>query len=54
MAEPWIVFYYLDWMEMAAVTVRGSFAGEVQATKELLACEHHVPIDDISVRVEQR
>ena len=54
MAEPWIVFYYLDRKELAAITVRGSFAGEVQATKELLAQEHHVPVDDISIKIVQR
>lgn len=53
-AEPWIVFYYLDWQEMAAYTVRGAFAGELQATKELLAYEHNIPVSDITAKVEWR
>ncbi len=39
MKEPWIVFYLQD-KELCAITVRGSFPGEITATKEQLAAEH--------------
>lgn len=53
MKEPWIVFY-LNGKELCAVTVRGSFAGEIAATKELLAYENSVSVDDIVWKVKTR
>ena len=52
--EPWAVFYYMDWMELAAYTVRGTFPGEMEETKNLLAYEHGVRPTEINVRIENR
>ena len=52
--EPWVVFYLLGWQELAAYTLRGTFAGECMETKKLLAYEHGVSEGDISVAIEQR
>ena len=54
MKEPWVVFYLLGWEELAAYTLRGTFAGECMETKRLLAYEFGVSEDDISVVIEQR
>lgn len=53
MREPWIVFYHGE-RELGAVTLRGSFPGEVQATKELLAGERGLRAEDIRVALETR
>lgn len=47
--EPWIVFYAPDGRELAAYTLRGSFAGELQATLELLADENSMSVGEISL-----
>ena len=52
--EPWVVFYYKDWEQLAAYTLRGTFAEECMETKKLLAYEHGVSEEDISVVIEQR
>ena len=39
MKEPWIVFLYQG-KEVCAFTVRGTFPGEIDATKDLLAGEY--------------
>lgn len=54
MKELWAVFYLNDWEELAAYTLRGTFAGELAETKKLLAYEHGVREEDISVQIEQR
>lgn len=51
--KAWKVFY-LNGKELCAYTLEGSFAGEEQATKEMLAYDHNVSVDDIEVRIEKR
>lgn len=46
----WIVFY-IKGSEVFRMTVEGSFAGETQATAELLAYEHDVQVSEVSWRV---
>ncbi len=53
MKENWIVFYHGE-RELSACTVRGSFPGEIAATKELLAHENGIPCESIRVAVESR
>ncbi len=53
MKENWIVFYHGE-RELSACTVRGSFPGEIAATKELLAHENGIPCESIQVEVENR
>lgn len=50
---PWAVFYYGE-NELAAVTLRGLFPGEIMATTKLLAYEHGIPRDAIRVVREDR
>lgn len=51
--EPWVVFT-LNGKELAAYTVRGTFPGELQATKESLAAEKGVDVSQIKHRIETR
>lgn len=51
--EEYIVFYH-DGKELAAYTVRGTFAGEMEATKNLLAYEHGISEDAIRIAEEIR
>lgn len=51
--EPWVVFT-LNGKELAAYTVRGTFSGELQATKESLAAEKGVDVSQIKHRIETR
>ena len=51
--EKWKMFYY-NGNELGGYTVRGTFEGEEQATKELLASENGVDISDIEVKIEER
>ena len=51
--EKWKVFYYND-KELCAYTLYGTFAGEEQATKEFLARENGININDIIVKIETR
>ena len=51
--ERWKVFYYKD-KELCSYTLYGSFVGEEQATKELLASENGININDIVVKIETR
>lgn len=51
--EKWKVFYYKD-KELCAYTLYGTFEGEEQATKESLASEHGININDIIVKIETR
>lgn len=50
----WVVFYLLNWQELAAYTLEGTFASECIETRRLLAYEHGVREEDISVAIEQR
>ena len=52
--EAWFVFYYLDWQELCACTVRGYNAGELEETKKLLAYERGIDPSDINIKVENR
>ena len=54
MKEPYVVFYLLGGEQLAAYTLRGTFAGECMATRELLAYKHGVRVDDITVKIEWR
>ena len=49
MNEPRWITFSLDGKEIAAVTIKGSFPGEIQDTKELLACEKGVDPSEIVV-----
>lgn len=49
----WVVFYHGK-QELAAVTLRGLFPGEIRATIELLAYEHGITQDSISVSLQDR
>ncbi len=51
--EKYIVFYH-DEKELAAYTLRGSFAGEREATIELLAYENNVTPAEIRTEYEDR
>lgn len=52
--ELYVVFYLLGWEELASYTLRGTFDGECMATREMLAYENGVRVDDITVKIEQR
>ena len=51
--EKWKVFYY-EGKELGAYTLEGTFYGEEEATKELLASENGIAIGDIEVVIEER
>ena len=40
--------------ELAAFTIRGTFPGETEATRDLLAAEHGLPPEQITVTIEDR
>jgi len=50
---PWIAFYHGE-RELAAVTLRGTFPGEIADTVDLLAYERGIPEDAIRVIQEDR
>ena len=53
--EPWTVFTdTTTGKELLAYTVRGTFAGEEEATRELLANENNIDLDSIEIRTEYR
>lgn len=47
------VFYHKG-KELCAYTMKETFEGEEKATKELLAYENGIDIDDIEVKIEKR
>lgn len=51
--ERYIVFK-LNGAEILAYTVRGTFQGELQNTKELLAAKYNCKPEDITVELEDR
>ena len=53
MRERWLVFYNGK-KELAAITLRGSFPGEVDATVDLLAGENGISKEAIRVVCEMR
>lgn len=55
MGEQWKVFYNSETgAELCAYTIRGTFDGEEQATRELLAHEKGIPAEQIKTRIESR
>ena len=51
--EKWIVFRY-GVKELLAYTVNGTFEGELKNTMELLAQEHGIHANEISIVIEER
>ena len=51
--EKWKVFYHGE-EELGAYTLEGTFEGEEDATKELLASENGITVEDIKVVIEER
>lgn len=47
------VFYYGD-KELLAISVYGSFEGEIEDTKKLLAYDNKISPEDITVKTEKR
>lgn len=54
MKEPWIVFYGPDQRELAAYTQRGTFPGELKATREMLAAENDLAPEEIRALLVNR
>lgn len=53
--EEWAVFRNKETgQELAAFTIRGTFPGEAEATRDLLAAEHGLPPEQITVTIEDR
>lgn len=50
----WIVFYNSTGKELLAYTERGTFAGEREATIDLLAYERGIPAQEIIIKEEDR
>lgn len=53
MMKNWKVFR-LNGKELCAYTMYGTFDGEEEATKELLAAENGCAVEDIAVSIERR
>lgn len=51
--KKWKVFYHNE-KELCAYTLEGTFAGEESATKEMLAYEKGIDIEEIKVVIETR
>lgn len=51
--EKWKVFYHNN-KELCAYTLNGSFEGEEEATKALLAEEYKIPMEEIKAVIEER
>ena len=51
--EKWKVFYYGE-KELCAYTLRGTFEGEEETTKEALASENKIDVNEIKVVIEER
>ena len=55
MEEYWKIFYNAKTgEELGSYTIRGTFAGEEEATAELLAAGHKIDLKDIKTRIEKR
>ena len=52
--EEWVCFYHPDGRFLGGYTVTGTFAGEAQATKELLAAENEIAPEDITMRLQNK
>lgn len=51
--EAWVVFV-AHGKELCAYTVKGTFAGEAQATAELLAYENGLDVSEIKIKLIKR
>ena len=55
MGEQWKVFYNIETSaELCAYTIRGTFDGEEDDTRALLAHEKGIPAEQIKTRIENR
>lgn len=52
MKKLWVVFRERNGTILCAYTAKGTFQGELAATKQLLASERGIPIEDVCVTVE--
>lgn len=52
--EKYLVFRAPDGKELCAYTLRGTFPGEAQSTRELLAYEQRLDPADIQTAIENR
>ena len=53
--ELWKVFFNSETgEELIAYTLRGTFQGEEEATRELLAYENGIPAEQIRTKIERR
>ena len=52
--KKWVVFYAPDGRELLAYTLKGTFEGELEATKRQLATENVFRAEDIIVKIEDR
>lgn len=52
--EEWVCFYHPNGRLLCAYTVKGTFAGEAQATKEQLAAENGIKPYEIKVRLQNK
>lgn len=55
MQEPWVIFKdRATGQELGSYTLRGTYTGESKATKELLAHDKGIPVEQIVTSIEQR
>jgi len=53
--KQWIVFRNMDTgQELCSYTVKGTFKGEAEETRNLLAYENGLQVDRISITIEER
>ena len=52
--EHWLNFYAPGGKFLGGYTLQGTFAGEMQATAELLAAENGIRPENITIKVENR
>lgn len=52
--KEWLCFIGPDGRELCSYTVKDTFPGEMQATKELLAAENDLRSEEIVVKLERR
>ena len=52
--KEWVVFYLCDWQELIAITADAATADEIAETRELLAYENDVSVDNITIKKEKR
>lgn len=52
--KEWVVFYLCNWQELIAITTDTATADEIAKTRELLAYENDVSVDNITIKKENR